>query len=55
MDIALELKFTQHPELRDELLATGDAELGEVMIQTSKLRGVTDITPRIPTKMHFGE
>lgn len=30
MEIALWHKFTQHPALRDELLATGDAELIEV-------------------------
>ena len=30
MEIALEHKFTQHPALREELLATGDAELVEV-------------------------
>ena len=30
MDIALELKFTQHLELKNELLATGNAELVEV-------------------------
>ncbi|KAL1754417.1 hypothetical protein FB107DRAFT_215695 [Schizophyllum commune] len=29
MEIALEHKFTQHPALREELLATGDAELVE--------------------------
>lgn len=30
MEIALWHKFTQHAALRDELLATGDAELIEV-------------------------
>ena len=30
MEIALEHKFTQHTALREELLATGDAELVEV-------------------------
>lgn len=30
MDEALALKFTQHLDLHDELLATGDAELVEV-------------------------
>lgn len=32
MEIALWHKFTQHPALRDELLATGDAELIEVRL-----------------------
>jgi predicted NAD-dependent protein-ADP-ribosyltransferase YbiA (DUF1768 family) len=32
MDIALWHKFTQHKDLRTELLATGDAELVEVNI-----------------------
>ena len=30
MEEALFFKFTQHPQLRDELLGTGDAELIEV-------------------------
>lgn len=30
MDTTLELKFTQHEDLKEELLATGDAELVEV-------------------------
>lgn len=29
MDTTLELKFTQHEDLKEELLATGDAELVE--------------------------
>lgn len=31
MDIALEHKFSQHRDLRQELLMTGDAELVEVL------------------------
>lgn len=30
MDVALYHKFTQHPDLMNELLATGNAELVEV-------------------------
>jgi predicted NAD-dependent protein-ADP-ribosyltransferase YbiA (DUF1768 family) len=32
MDIALEHKFTQHQDLKQELLMTGEAELVEVLI-----------------------
>lgn len=32
MDITLWHKFTQHPDLKAELLATGDAELVEVYV-----------------------
>jgi predicted NAD-dependent protein-ADP-ribosyltransferase YbiA (DUF1768 family) len=32
MDITLWLKFLQHPDLMQELLATGDAELIEVRL-----------------------
>jgi predicted NAD-dependent protein-ADP-ribosyltransferase YbiA (DUF1768 family) len=32
MDETLFHKFTQHADLRDELLATGDAELVEVRV-----------------------
>lgn len=34
MDVALWHKFTQHQDLKNELLATGDAELVEVGINT---------------------
>ena len=32
MDETLRHKFTQHSDLREELLSTGDAELVEVLI-----------------------
>lgn len=36
MDVTLWHKFTQHDDLRAELLATGDAELVEVPVNISK-------------------
>ncbi|KAF9533960.1 hypothetical protein CPB83DRAFT_756646 [Crepidotus variabilis] len=58
MDITLYHKFTQHPDLKGELLATGDAELVEVRclelaaIVTSGL--TLTMLYRIPTRMPFG-
>ena len=42
MRIALELKFTQHPDLKQELLSTGNAELVEVRPPFSLLVNWTD-------------
>ena len=55
MEETLRLKFDQHPDLREELLKTGNAELFEVcstiMSKTTKAESLDD---RILTKMIFG-
>jgi len=57
MEEMLGLKFNQHPDLREELLGTGDAELIEVyliiinVMRQALIRG----TVRILTKMLSGE
>jgi hypothetical protein len=57
MEETLGLKFNQHPDLREELLGTGDAELIEVyliiinIMRQALIRG----TVRILTKMLSGE
>ena len=42
MDLALYHKFTQHNDLKRELLATGDAELIEVLSHQSTHIYLTD-------------
>ena len=55
MEETLRLKFDQHPDLREELLKTGNAELFEVcsaiMSKTTRAESLDD---RILTKMIFG-
>lgn len=55
MDIALLHKFTQHKDLRRELLSTGNAELIEVRAtcKVGHRRGLTDLC-RTQTKTHSG-
>lgn len=42
MDVTLWHKFTQHSDLREELLDTGDAELIEVGVPPPRLRPLSD-------------
>lgn len=55
MDKALFLKFTQHMDLYEELLSTGDAELVEVSIIIQRERTFIDNKmPRTLTKTRSG-
>lgn len=54
MDIALWYKFTQHTDLKQELLGTGDAELIEVSGLCDSEPRLSLTIPRIPIRMHFG-
>lgn len=55
MDTVLYNKFTQHKDLKRELLATGDAELIEVQFLADLTRRPTeDIVYRTRTKIHSG-
>jgi hypothetical protein len=53
MDIVLWQKFNQYPDLKQELLATGDAELVEVRLLLTLSFGFSCLT-RILRRMDFG-
>jgi hypothetical protein len=56
MEVTLWHKFTQHSDLKDQLLATGDAELIEVCGGVIVVLYVNpDDVPRIPVKTTSGE
>lgn len=55
MDMALWHKFTQHYDLKEELLSTGSAELVEVRTSTSLFYTRFDVVAsRTPIRIHFG-
>ena len=56
MDTVLFHKFTQHKDLKRELLGTGDAELIEVRFVIPTTRRLVDETPsRTRTKIRSGD
>jgi hypothetical protein len=54
MEETIYLKFTQHPDLKQELLSTGNAELVEVRNLSRKIENKRLTTFRILIRMHSG-
>lgn len=56
MEIALRLKFTQHPDLKAMLLGTGDAELVEACLVIGPIFfGFVELQTGLPKGLFLGK